>query len=355
MPVNQMLPFAIGPTPDVLTNAQYVALPERANGFETGIALSTKLNSVWRQSAFMTHALGQVLNDRLNEDVLDNKNTATLISQIKRLLDQTAVLRTPMGKIEFLPYDEVPNGYIYAAGQAVSRTTYAALFAKIGTSYGAGNGTTTFNVPDYRGVALFGKDNMGGTAANRLTAAGSGINGNVVGAMGGSQFSQQHTHGAIDAGHSHSLNNPSHTHGTTDPTHTHGVYDPAHTHGAWTDAQGYHAHAHGSESMYNFYAGGAYIGERDWVYSGPNLKSFFSQQDTSAGGIHAHNVGVGAARTSISLYGAYTGVTVNGAATAVSANTGYASLTVNASGTGTSQNIPPAAVAVVVIYTGVFV
>lgn len=73
------------------------------------------------------------------------------------------------------------------AGQTISRTTYAALFAVIGTTYGAGDGSTTFAVPDLRGRVPAGKDDMGGTAASRLTTAGGGVNGAVLGAAGGAQ------------------------------------------------------------------------------------------------------------------------------------------------------------------------
>ena len=80
-----------------------------------------------------------------------------------------------------------PTGWLFCDGSAVSRTTYAALFAAIGTTYGAGNGTTTFNLPDSRGRTRAGKDDMGGVAANRLTAVGSGITGTTLGANGGSE------------------------------------------------------------------------------------------------------------------------------------------------------------------------
>lgn len=83
--------------------------------------------------------------------------------------------------------DTAPAGYIFAYGQAISRTSYAALFAVYGTKYGTGDGSSTFNVPDKRGRASFGKDDMGGTAANRLTTAGSGINGSALGAAGGAE------------------------------------------------------------------------------------------------------------------------------------------------------------------------
>lgn len=78
-----------------------------------------------------------------------------------------------------------PAGYLLCAGQAVSRTTYAALFTAIGTTHGAGDGSTTFNLPDLRGRVSAGKDDMGGTAANRLTTGGSGVNGASLGASGG--------------------------------------------------------------------------------------------------------------------------------------------------------------------------
>lgn len=70
-------------------------------------------------------------------------------------------------------------------GSAVSRTTYAQLFNAIGTTYGSGDGITTFNVPDSRGRTEFGLD-IGGTAG-RITTAGSGINGATLGATGGAQ------------------------------------------------------------------------------------------------------------------------------------------------------------------------
>lgn len=80
----------------------------------------------------------------------------------------------------------LPTGWLWCDGSAVSRTTYAELFSAIGTTYGTGDGSTTFNVPDARGRATFGKDNMGGTAANRVTSTTS-ITGTTLGASGGAQ------------------------------------------------------------------------------------------------------------------------------------------------------------------------
>ena len=88
-------------------------------------------------------------------------------------------------------------------GQAVSRTTYADLFTAIGTTYGSGDGSTTFNVPDLRGRAVAGQDDMGGTSANRLTNQSGGLNGDTLGATGGAE-----THTLTTAqipSHSHSM------------------------------------------------------------------------------------------------------------------------------------------------------
>lgn len=104
-----------------------------------------------------------------------------------------------------------PTAWILGYGQAISRTTYAALFAAYSTTYGVGDGSTTFNVPDYRGRVLAGKDNMGGSAANRLTTAGSSVDGLTLGAVGGAQNVAlttaelaTHSHGVTDPGHTHS-------------------------------------------------------------------------------------------------------------------------------------------------------
>lgn len=62
------------------------------------------------------------------------------------------------GMVMAFPVETPPNGWLVCNGQAVSRTTYSALFALIGTTYGAGNGSTTFNLPDCRGYFIRGLD-----------------------------------------------------------------------------------------------------------------------------------------------------------------------------------------------------
>lgn len=113
-----------------------------------------------------------------------------------------------------MPYagSSAPSGWLMCYGQAVSRTvTYSDLFAAIGTSYGSGDGSTTFNIPDLRGRVPAGKDNMGGVAASRLTSAISGVAGATLGASGGDERQQSHNHTATDSGHTHSIGTPSQT------------------------------------------------------------------------------------------------------------------------------------------------
>ena len=80
-----------------------------------------------------------------------------------------------------------PNGYIFPYGQAISRTTYADYFALVSTTYGTGDGSTTFNVPDLRGRVVAGQDDMGGSSANRLTNQSGGLDGDTLGATGGEE------------------------------------------------------------------------------------------------------------------------------------------------------------------------
>ncbi len=126
-------------------------------------------------------------------------------------LATTAFVQTALSGAESVPSGSVmpyagtiePSGWLFALGQAVSRTTYAALFAAIGTTYGAGDGSTTFALPDLRGRVVAGKDDMGGSSANRLTNQSGGLDGDVLGATGGAETHTLTT--AQLASHSHNL------------------------------------------------------------------------------------------------------------------------------------------------------
>ena len=74
-----------------------------------------------------------------------------------------AMLPAPTGDVAYFAFSGVPSGFLECNGAAVSRTTYSALFAVIGTTFGAGNGSTTFNVPDLRGYFVKNSNSSVGT------------------------------------------------------------------------------------------------------------------------------------------------------------------------------------------------
>lgn len=117
---------------------------------------------------------------------------------------------SPPGSLLSFAGASAPPGFLLCYGQAVSQTTYAALYGVLGTTWGS-NAGGNFTLPDFRGIVLAGADNMGGSAAGRLT-------GYTVGTSGGAQSIvlttpqiPSHTH--IDSGHTHTITDPGHIHG----------------------------------------------------------------------------------------------------------------------------------------------
>lgn len=147
----------------------------------------------------------------------------------------------PLGGVMTYLGSVAPNSnFALAFGQAISRTTYATLFALIGTTYGAGDGVTTFSLPDLRDRTIFGLGNMGGVAAGRISVAGGNYDSTINGATGGLQnhlltitelpvHTPAGTIAPLTATGNTGLQSASHTHGgTTDNggvDHTHTVND----------------------------------------------------------------------------------------------------------------------------------
>ncbi len=75
------------------------------------------------------------------------------------------------GTVDSFAQNAVPNGWLECNGALVSRTAYAALFLAIGTTYGVGDGATTFALPDLRGEFIRGHDNGRGVDTGRVFAA----------------------------------------------------------------------------------------------------------------------------------------------------------------------------------------
>jgi microcystin-dependent protein len=126
-----------------------------------------------------------------------------------------------VGDVKTVATESPPYGWLKCNGEEVSRTEYAALYAAIGTRFGTGDGTDTFNLPDLRGEFVRGWDDERGIDADRV--------------LGTAQAGQNasHTHNATAAtagGHSHT--------GSTADAGSH-----LHSFSADTDTQGAHTHA----------------------------------------------------------------------------------------------------------------
>jgi uncharacterized SAM-binding protein YcdF (DUF218 family) len=106
------------------------------------------------------HVNGQIRVDTLISGTL-TADSVVLVGT-NGVFKKTSFNATPdpsLGSVAIFPFLGIPSDYLECNGQAVSRTTYAALFAKIGITYGAGNGSTTFNIPDLRGEFVRGWSN----------------------------------------------------------------------------------------------------------------------------------------------------------------------------------------------------
>ena len=101
---------------------------------------------------------------------------------------------TPAGTVMPFAGGTIPSGYLYCDGSAVSRTTYANLFNKIGISCGSGDGSTTFNLPDYRGRFHRGVDGGTGRDPDAASRASMNTGGNSANAVGSTQASAVSNH-----------------------------------------------------------------------------------------------------------------------------------------------------------------
>ena len=111
---------------------------------------------------------------------LDAAPTADLQAATKKYVDDevagipAATDLTPAGTVIYTARSTAPTGYLKANGAAVSRTTYATLFSAIGTTYGGGDGSTTFNLPDLRGEFVRGLDDGRGVDTSRTLGSSQG-------------------------------------------------------------------------------------------------------------------------------------------------------------------------------------
>ena len=103
--------------------------------------------------AKITYTNKEALN--INAEIADiNKVNASDMNEIKSVVNSNDVV----GSIVIYAGSTAPNGYLMCDGSAISRTTYSELFNIIGTTYGIGDGSTTFNVPNLKGKVVVGLD-----------------------------------------------------------------------------------------------------------------------------------------------------------------------------------------------------
>ncbi|AJO81044.1 phage tail protein [Pseudomonas sp. MRSN 12121] len=205
--------------------------------------------------------LGNLPNAKSDDPATNSSEILATTAALNKVQQQVGDSMT--GMIGMFLMHTPPPGWIKCNFAALSRVTYARLFATIGTRYGSGDGVTTFNVPDARGLTP------------RFWDDGRGIDpGRELGTFQ-DMLIQSHTHGAS---------------ATAVGDHVHGAWTDmqgAHQHSAWTDMQGSHQHT-APRAQNNDVGGG-----------GPNFTTANYQNGTTAptdwAGAHAHNIGMSTA------------------------------------------------------------
>lgn len=205
-------------TPFIITSTGYVGIgtvsPAEAMDIDNGkLQFSSSGTARTVISADATNSTIDVKDDRnfvvkANGGTIITGNSATVTTTVPVVLPAapTTSLQAatkgyvdaagPAGIIAPFAGTTAPTGWLSCEGQAISRSTYATLFAAIGTTWGNGDGSTTFNIPDLRGMFLRGT----GTNA---TGSSSGAVGPSVGAYAADTY-LNHSHAITDPGHVHS-------------------------------------------------------------------------------------------------------------------------------------------------------
>jgi microcystin-dependent protein len=136
--------------------------------------------------------LTDYLRRSLNLSDLSNTATARANLGLGALATQNSVTTAIVGEIRAFATTTLPVGWLACDGQAVSRSTYSALFVTMGVIWGVGDGSTTFNLPDLRRRSLLGDGAVAGDSARSTTR--------TLGQTGGDERLQQHSHSATASG-----------------------------------------------------------------------------------------------------------------------------------------------------------
>lgn len=160
-------------------------------GITSTAAELNKLDGVTAVAADLNILAGQAAAGLIGTELgYVNGVTSNIQTQLDGKVDNTSLA----GSVVFFARNTAPSGWLKANGAAVSRTTYATLFAAIGTTFGTGDGSTTFNLPDLRGEFVRGWDDARGVDSGRAFGSSQ------------SQAIESHSHTVNDPGHSHTTN-----------------------------------------------------------------------------------------------------------------------------------------------------
>ncbi|RVH37674.1 tail fiber protein [Sinorhizobium meliloti] len=198
----------------------------------------------------------------------DTSNTAartTLDVYSKAEVNSLASSSVPAGTVIFYARSTAPSGYLKANGAAVSRTTYADLFAAIGTTFGAGDGSTTFTLPDLRGEFVRGWDDARGADSGRV--------------FGSAQADEIQSH-------LHTVNPPSTA--TSSDTHSHTYSGSTNTTGAHVHSVPYQDRGFSGGTINNAESGGA-TGTFNTGSSGDHSHTY---SGTTSSDTHSHTVDI---------------------------------------------------------------
>jgi microcystin-dependent protein len=192
---------------------------DNANSHYEPILCTAKTSSsVIHTSTAYAHSAAELVAMIITAEELDSLNDE-IESTYSTIEDSI-----PTGNIVIQTAETVPDGFLRCDGTAVSRTVYSALFTAIGTTYGEGDGTTTFNLPDAGGRALFGVDSDG--AIMSAVAMSGGV---ATASFAHTHTQDSHTH-AFSSGLTGNQNSTNNHNTDTTPeayyvngTHTHPV------------------------------------------------------------------------------------------------------------------------------------
>jgi len=184
---------ASGLDADLLDGNHASAFATAAQGSAADSALQSgdidtlaELNSIVTDATLIDTADSRLSDSRTCDNTFDNASTARTNLGLGTAAVESAASLSPTGGVQAYAGSSSPTGWLICDGSAVSRTTYSNLFAVISTTYGVGDGSTTFNLPDISGRVIAGKE----ASATLLTSAGSGVDGATLGSTGGSQTHQ---------------------------------------------------------------------------------------------------------------------------------------------------------------------